>query len=175
MKLSSALSRKTFDYKFSDNKFSMLTKKIATGWRREQLEIIWFSCKSEQWIRACGMRIVLESNSNLSVQWPEWQQRADDKKKKKKGKESTMLKKKNCRVTQADEVKFCEASPFSCSSPFVHWIYTRARTLYVGIADDFLGDCAKAAGCELLALSFPLRVRGNRGVFFCLSTPTSSR
>lgn len=86
-----------------------------------------------------------------------------------------MLKKKNCRVTQADEVKFCEASPFSCSSPFVHWIYTRARTLYVGIADDFLGDCAKAAGCELLALSFPLRVRGNRGVFFCLSTPTSSR
>lgn len=86
MKLSSALSRKTFDYKFSDNKFSMLTKKIATGWRREQLEIIWFSCKSEQWIRACGMRIVLESNSNLSVQWPERQQRADDKKRKKKRK-----------------------------------------------------------------------------------------
>lgn len=84
MKLSSALSRKTFDYKFSDNQFSMLTKKIATGWRREQLEIIWFSCKSEQWIRACGMRIVLESNSNLSVQWPERQQRADDKKRKKK-------------------------------------------------------------------------------------------
>lgn len=127
------------------------------------------------------MQIALESNLD-----PLRSDSQNDDRKKKRGRDSTnvgdVVGEKLSALRKWTRWNFAGASRFSCSTfplcPFDLHVRVHVRTMLcihvtdVGTADDFLGDCAKAAGCELLALSFPLRVRG---VFFCLSTPTSSQ
>lgn len=63
----------------------------------------------------------------------------------------------SCYTTMTNEIRHCQIKFTSFFFGLAH-IMPAAGNAHDCIADDFLDDCAIAAGCEQLALSLPLRI-----------------